>query len=135
MRILVCGSRYFGYTSGSNYTRKDHSVFSEAIDFVESYGPTVIIEGNGTGGDEVGKMTSLVLSIPCKTFSAGLGECSISSGPARNKQMLEVGKPDLVIAFKREDNTSNMIKQAEKAGVPVVRYFEGRDKSDYLNNG
>jgi len=35
--------------------------------------------------------------------------------------MLELGKPELVIAFQLNDSkgTKNMIQQAEKAGVPV----------------
>ena len=41
------------------------------------------------------------------------------AGPIRNKQMLEEGKPDLVIAFPGGKGTANMIGQAKEAGIPV----------------
>jgi hypothetical protein len=41
-------------------------------------------------------------------------------GPIRNKQMLEEGKPDLMVAFPGERGTANMCKQAREAGVPVM---------------
>jgi hypothetical protein len=45
-----------------------------------------------------------------------------AAGPIRNKQMLDEGKPDLVVAFSDRPitpGTANMIKQAKAADVPV----------------
>ena len=43
-----------------------------------------------------------------------------AAGPIRNKQMLDEGKPDLVISFPGGRGTANMIKQAKAAGVEVM---------------
>ena len=87
-RVLVCGGRNFGYTPESNYTRKDIKVFNAAIDTIKSYGPTSVIEGKARGGDEAGKMASLVMGIPCETFPADWSKHGRGAGPIRNKQML-----------------------------------------------
>lgn len=42
------------------------------------------------------------------------------AGPMRNARMLE-WKPDLVVAFAGGVGTENMVKQAEQAGVKVIR--------------
>ncbi len=42
------------------------------------------------------------------------------AGPIRNKQMLDVGKPHLVVAFPGGAGTANMVKQAKAAGVPII---------------
>lgn len=44
--------------------------------------------------------------------------------PIRNKQMLDEGKPDLVLAFhtdiENSKGTKNMIYQAKKRGIKVI---------------
>jgi len=48
-----------------------------------------------------------------------------AAGPKRNTQMLVEGKPTLVVAFSvdfaNSVGTNDMIKQATKAGVPVIK--------------
>jgi hypothetical protein len=44
-----------------------------------------------------------------------------SAGPIRNQHMLDVGKPNLVIAFPGGRGTADMMKRAEKAGIEVRR--------------
>lgn len=46
-----------------------------------------------------------------------------SAGPIRNKRMLDWG-PDLVVAFPGGKGTANMIKQAEDAGVKVIKVLQ-----------
>jgi hypothetical protein len=43
-----------------------------------------------------------------------------AAGPIRNKQMLEEGKPDLVVAFPGGQGTANMMSQVREAGVRVM---------------
>ena len=59
--------------------------------------------------------------IPVKTFEADWDRHGKAAGPIRNKQMLDEGKPDLVVAFEGGKGTANMIAQAEAAGVRVFR--------------
>jgi hypothetical protein len=42
-----------------------------------------------------------------------------SGGPKRNQQMLEEGKPDLVLAFPGGRGTADMVRRAP-SGVPKV---------------
>ncbi|MEM9912925.1 MAG: hypothetical protein AAF922_19365 [Pseudomonadota bacterium] len=43
-----------------------------------------------------------------------------AAGPIRNKEMLDEGCPDLVVAFPGGRGTANMVKQAQAAGVEVL---------------
>lgn len=48
-----------------------------------------------------------------------------AAGPIRNKQMLDLGKPDYGIAFydrprDKSRGTANMVSQLKKAGIPVM---------------
>jgi hypothetical protein len=54
-------------------------------------------------------------------FPADWGTFGKRAGPIRNKQMLEEGKPDLVIAFwdGNSPGTKNMIDQAQAKGISV----------------
>lgn len=45
-----------------------------------------------------------------------------SAGFIRNKQMLEEGKPDIVIAFPGGKGTKMMVDLAKKAGVEVIDF-------------
>jgi hypothetical protein len=56
---------------------------------------------------------------PVSTFFAAWHEHGRGAGPIRNRQMLEEGRPDLVVAFPGGHGTAGMIKLALKAGVPV----------------
>jgi hypothetical protein len=43
-----------------------------------------------------------------------------AAGPIRNQRMLDVGKPDFVIAFPGGHGTANMVRKAKAAGVQVL---------------
>lgn len=45
----------------------------------------------------------------------------IAAGHIRNTQMLVECKPDLVVAFEGGKGTANMVRQAEAAGVRVLK--------------
>ena len=59
--------------------------------------------------------------IPVKEYPADWQKHGRAAGPIRNQQMLDEGKPDLVVAFDGGRGTADMIARAEKAGVRVVR--------------
>lgn len=108
MRVLVCGSRHF-----NNYELLE-SVLSEIP--IE-----LLIEGEARGADKLGRQYAERREIPFIPFPAKWTEFGKAAGPIRNREMLESGRPDLVVAFLAPDSrgTANMISQAEKAGVPV----------------
>lgn len=58
--------------------------------------------------------------VPQLCYLADWKTHGLNAGPIRNKQMLDEGKPDLVLAFPGGRGTANMVTQARKAGVRVV---------------
>jgi hypothetical protein len=60
---------------------------------------------------------------PFREFSADWQKFGKAAGPIRNQQMLDEGKPDLVIAFHEDlensKGTQDMINRAKVQGVPV----------------
>src|SRR6186713_1671523 len=113
MRILVCGSRHFD----------DLKVLHrELLDVVKNNeAPFVFIEGGAKGADFLARCWAKFEGYEFEEYPANWKEHGKKAGPIRNKQMLDEGKPDLVIAFLAPNSrgTKNMIEQAEKAGVPV----------------
>lgn len=115
MRVLVCGSRHF------NDEVLLDKVLSEVFDET-----CVLIDGMAKGADTLAfrwlykKFPDLWQHMSDR-YPAKWEEHGKAAGPIRNKQMIDYGKPDLVIAFLAPNSrgTANMISQAEKAGIPV----------------
>lgn len=115
MRVLVTGSRDWERRARLNHT----------LDmFMESEGVSVIIEGEARGADRLAREWAEGKGIPVLPFPADWERYGRSAGPIRNRQMLVDGKPDVVIAFHPDIETSkgtkDMVRQAEKAGVRVI---------------
>lgn len=113
MRILVCGDRHF------TDTYKFYAVM-EGLD-LDSKQPITIIEGGARGADTLARDYADECGWALEEYPANWDKYGKAAGPIRNKQMLDEGKPDLVIAFLAKDSkgTANMIKQAKEAGVEV----------------
>jgi hypothetical protein len=109
MRILVCGSRHF-----NNY-----ELLEEKLNEIEI---TTIIEGEAKGADRLGRRYGEERGIEVLRFPALWDKHGKAAGPIRNKQMLDEGRPELVVAFRGPNSrgTQNMINQATKAGIPVT---------------
>jgi len=120
MKILVCGGRKYGYKLESSRWVKDMEVWNKGIDLIKSYKPTTIISGKAKGGDELGEHAAKTLSIPVEEYPADWYRHGKAAGHIRNQQMLDEGKPDLVIAFSGGKGTENMLIRSKKAGVEVV---------------
>jgi len=110
MRILVCGDR--------NFT--DYELLCDVLQDYNS-DKTVIIEGGASGADSLARQWAIERYIDFKEYPADWEKYGKAAGPIRNKQMLDEGKPELVITFLAKDSkgTKNMIEQATKANVPV----------------
>ena len=116
MRVLICGSRHF-----TNYDFMGTWIWKELFSKVEGFNITEIIHGGARGADTLAGLYAERHETPCKVFPADWDKYGKAAGPIRNKQMLDEGKPDLVIAFRGPNSrgTQNMIDQATKAGIPV----------------
>lgn len=111
MRVLVCGGRRYSdaLTLGSwlGGIQRDHGI-------------TEIIQGGATGADFLARQYADFQNIPAREFKANWKRFGNAAGPIRNKQMLDEGKPDLVVAFPGGNGTADMVKQARAAGVKVL---------------
>lgn len=110
MIVLVCGGRYFTDARLVNKTL-DELHAAKAI--------SLLIHGKATGADTLGGKWARSHIVPVKEFPADWRTFRRRAGPIRNRQMLVEGKPDLVLAFRGGEGTSNMVEQARSAGVPV----------------
>jgi len=52
---------------------------------------------------------------------AGLGR---KAGPIRNQEMLDQGRPNMVVAFPGGRGTADMVRRARGAGVEVIEVGE-----------
>lgn len=108
MRVLVCGDRNFCDRTLMRIILDEHTI-------------TELIEGEARGADTLARVYAEERGIPVRKFPAEWDRYGRGAGPIRNAQMLEEGKPELVIAFLAQHSrgTRNMVMQAQKLGVPV----------------
>jgi len=111
-RVLVCGGR--------DYTNEKMAF--AILDAAHAANPIIeVIHGACAGADMLAEMWANQRSIPTRPFPADWDTHGKAAGPIRNRKMLDVGKPDIVIAFPGGRGTRNMIEQAEGANIPVAR--------------
>lgn len=80
----------------------------------------VIISGGAKGADNLGEDWSVVNWTELERYPADWETHGKKAGILRNIQMLEQGKPDLVIAFPGGRGTAHMVRIAKEAGVEVI---------------
>lgn len=106
MRVLVCGGRNFSDIQG----------LFKVLDEIR---PDTIVHGNARGADKIAGLWARRNKKLELSFSANWKAYGRAAGYIRNKQMLQRGKPDMVIAFPGGKGTANMVNIAKKAGVKV----------------
>ena len=128
MRVLVCGGRNFGLVE------KEHDFIIRILETEFCPTPTedtetwlpprdlVIISGAAKGVDTIAIDWAVVNFTQCEEYPADWDKYGKAAGIIRNKQMLEKGKPDLVIAFPGGKGTHNMVELAKKEGIPVKEF-------------
>lgn len=117
MRILVCGGR--------DYSDRDH-IHNTLCEIDATRGPiTCVIHGAATGADHEGMIWAQMMAesgreIKHAPFAANWKTHGRAAGPMRNARMLEVGKPDLIVAFPGGRGTADMVAKAKAAGVEII---------------
>jgi len=93
---------------------------------------TTLIHGDATGADTMASQEATRLGWTVWPYPADWARYGKAAGPLRNKQMLDEGKPDLVLAFhdnlKVSKGTLDMIDQARRAKVPVLLFSHGSNQ-------
>lgn len=106
-RVLVCGGRVY---------KNKMRVFVE----LNNLRPSVLIHGGASGADSLAGEWAEGQGVEVLVFNADWNKHGKAAGPIRNRQMLDDGKPDLVLAFPGGKGTANMIRQASDRNLIVI---------------
>lgn len=114
LRVLVTGGRDF----------TDTALAMEVMCRLTSeHVVTALIHGNSRGADRMTANFAVGYGIPLVPVDADWTRHGRAAGPIRNREMLALA-PDVVIAFPGGDGTVDMVRQAQRAGVRVVRAID-----------
>lgn len=80
----------------------------------------MILHGGASGADRLAGQWAERCGVNNIEFTAHWNQYGKRAGYVRNAQMLEEGKPDLVVAFPGGKGTAMMVKLARDAGVEVI---------------
>ena len=112
MRVLICGGRDFS----------DADFMDRYLRIVDRrYVIKHVIQGGARGADRLAKNWAEGCGVPVTEYRADWSKYGKAAGPRRNQQMIDEGKPDLVIAFGGGRGTADMVRKAEAAGIKVFR--------------
>ena len=111
-RYLICGGRDFD----------DWPMLDRALRQLILH-PTIatIIQGEARGADKLAAVWAVEHRAQVESYPADWSTHGRSAGPIRNRQMLDEGKPDVVIAFPGGRGTANMIEQARARKLVVIQ--------------
>ena len=109
-------------TGGRNYTDKE-SLFKVLDKVNNKRNVTLLIHGNAKGADSLACMWAKIRKIPQIAFDADWSMYGKSAGPIRNREMLDIGKPDGVVAFPGGRGTADMVKQSKIRQIEVYMPF------------
>lgn len=123
MRILVCGGRDF-----TDYKYVLDTLDRLSLDWPkleeDEYGnwlPDVtIISGGARGVDSMAIDWAVTNWCSFEKYPAKWYQYGKLAGYLRNIEMLEKGKPDLVVAFAGGKGTQMMVRLAKVAKIPVI---------------
>lgn len=126
MRVLVCGGRDFS----------DGDFVDWVLDTLHAKKPiTLIIHGCARGADTLGEeWAARQDGVTSYGVPADWKKHGQRAGMVRNRLMLELGKPQLVVAFEGGAGTRDMTSAATAAGVRVVFAEKLRAHSPFANS-
>lgn len=110
MRVLVCGGRDFA----------DANLLSRVLNNLhQQHVFSRLIQGGARGADWLAAEWAVANGVPVSSFPAAWDKYGKSAGAIRNAEMLDKGKPDLVVAFPGGRGTAHMVSIAKQDGVAV----------------
>lgn len=119
-RILVCGDRNW---HDLQFIRNILTAYQKST----NNDIHILIHGNARGADTLAGIVGRELGWEVIAFPAQWQKFGRGAGPIRNKQMLDEGKPDIVIAFhdniETSKGTAHMLKIAMAAGITTFVYY------------
>jgi hypothetical protein len=121
MIVLVCGGRRFAVNN-----RQEGEMLNRTLNTLHRAKKiTKLIHGGAKGADTHAGRWAHRNRVPVEVFYPDWDRYGKKAGHIRNGEMLEVGKPDIVVAFPGGAGTENMCQQADAAGVQVFEVVRG----------
>jgi hypothetical protein len=114
MRLLVTGGRFWNQ-------REEAYKWLDMIH--EEMGVTVLIHGDAKGADRLCRDWALENNIETEAYPITKEDWRIignKAGPIRNQQMIDEGKPDMLMAFLGGTGTAHMKRIAKKAKLDTI---------------
>ena len=111
MRVLICGSRQW----------TDRKTIEAFVGLLRP--DTTIIEGESAGVDKLAAEAARWCNLNVEEYPADWKQYGLGAGAIRNQQMIDEGKPDVVVAFALTPitpGTADMIACARRVGTPVL---------------
>ena len=113
MIVAVTGGREFA----------DWRIIDSTLDALHSKTAiSVLVQGGANGADDIARTWAITNTVQIAEFRVTgtqwtrLGK---SAGPTRNRLMLEVTRPNLLVAFPGGSGTANCVKTARELGIEV----------------
>jgi hypothetical protein len=111
MKVLVTGGRHYA----------DAEVVTAELDAVNAESAiSLIITGGARGADALAIEWAQFEGIPFVVYEPDWNRWGKVAGPKRNKEMLLLSEPDLVVAFPGGRGTADCVKQARGFGIEVL---------------
>ena len=114
MRVMVTGSR--------NWT--DNNPVFRKLEFLEPF-KDILILGDASGVDAIALKYATLNKIQYRLFRADWNRWGKAAGPKRNREMVDNGRPDVVVGFRNygiSPGTDDALSYAKSRGIPVVIY-------------
>jgi len=109
MKVIIAGGRDTPFTLRN-------------VLWLDAYMPdgvTEIVSGGAKGADALGERWALKQGIPLTIFKAEWDKHGKAAGMIRNREMAEYA--DVLIVFPGGRGTANMIKEATKCGLTIIK--------------
>jgi hypothetical protein len=115
MRVIICGSR--------DWT--DHKLIRAFLKTLQKENKElIVIEGEARGADTIAREEAESLGIAVEKYPARWDLYGRAAGPLRNLEMLEKGKPDLIVAFHDDfihsKGTKDMVTHGMKREIRCI---------------
>lgn len=119
IKVLVCGGRDF-----SDYDLLANTL----VGLIGQYEAkdVIFISGHARGADKLGELFANTNGCKLQVFPADWNKYKKAAGYIRNQQMLDEGKPDIVVAFKGGTGTEDMVRRAKKHDIKVIEVKDGQ---------
>lgn len=125
MKIVVCGARE---TKDLETDLKMQVAVHKHLHALNRETPiTFLAQGGATGVDSSAHDWAESRGVTCASFWAAWDKLGNTAGPIRNRIMLEIVRPDLVVAFPGGAGTLSCVTIAESRGIPV-KHIRWEDK-------